>query len=182
MDTWIAVGAVAIIAALIIFTTRLIKARITPMCDEFAVTFFELSDYILPKDMKNQFLLSATDGKAATALPMTEQPQLIQEILNREIDDYILARIAKMVEIQLKIKQRTDNLNVLSKQYSASLNRCFKLTNLVFSTVNNLAFIQTKDDVDDFNFYILKQDFILSVTLEKLISADCMKKLQNRFS
>ncbi|MBQ5757047.1 MAG: hypothetical protein IIV93_00875, partial [Clostridia bacterium] len=59
------------------------------------------------------------------------------------------------------------------------MNRCYDLTNLCLSLIDDPSKIRLKKDIEELEFYFTKQKKIREEMLKEIVSPDCFSKMKS---
>ena len=172
---------IALIGAVAIFfwwlSTKRVK-KIQKYTDPYAVAFCEAADHLIGSGpFMAGLCYDTTDGGGIRVRPVEEQPEAIQEMIHRGVDDYAVTRIHTMYQMREEAQQLLTSNNLIGDRFNMVLNHTYNLTNLVYTVLSDITMIKNPSDLNDFNTYLQKQGYLRNVTLASVISEDCKKNI-----
>ena len=158
-------------------STRRVK-RLHVYTDQFARAFCEAYDHVLPTvEVAETLRYTRTESGRIEVLPADQQPEPIKALLEKGVDSFIMDRLRDMFRLRNEAQSLLTTFNLVEKKFNSALNRCYDLTNLFFSFVDDPSKLRTQDDLDNFSFYLNKQAFLRSTTLASIISEECKQEI-----
>lgn len=193
---------VAGFVVIVYLTSCLCERRVQKFTDEFCKAYLEASDHILKVPLNGEKLmysiaLPPSDTAAfvnfrgkgkrnekkvlVTLKKLEEQPEALRKLFEKGIDDFIVERFKTMHRNRDGAQLNFAPLNMIEKRYNSALNRIYDIANLSFRALEDFSVLKTKEDVDDFHFFLYKQDFIRNTILASIISKDAKKRMIDSF-
>jgi len=181
---------IAGIVVLIFWLSGIREKRVQTFSDEFCRAFIEASDHILDGTLKGEQLNYTVDASAlklsgkvtkdrkkipVIVSPIEEQPEEIQKLFNQGIDAFVLERFKTMHIKRDGAQQYLTSINLIEKKYNSAMNRIYDIANLSFSALEDITVLKTQEDLDNFHFFLHKQDFIRSTTLNSIMSKEAQR-------
>lgn len=176
---------------IIFWISNLRERRVQKFSDEFCKAFIEASDHILDiplNDVKLIYTIATSTGADqrekvtknpktvwVNLVPLDEQPQTLQKLLKKGIDQYVLERLHTMYMKRDGAQQYLTSINLIEKKYNSVLNRIYDIANISFSALNDFSVLKTQEDVDNFHFFLYQQDFIRNTTFASIMSRDAKR-------
>lgn len=174
MEQYLAILVVLIVAALFYGVSILKKRKLTPLCDRFAYGYCALADRMLDDlHCKETLRVDTQDGGLVRIRPLAEQPEAMQVILNKPIDDSTLAGIRELFFLRDEIQSQASNGSFSKDKYNAITNQVYESLNTFLSIVKNPSQIISQKDLDQIHYFLNKQAHIRNVTLAAIVSRDC---------
>jgi len=174
MDRYLAILAVAAMAAIFFLISYYRKRKLMPACDRFAMRYCSLADSVLPNDSAAARLnVEALGGGLMRVRPMEEQSEIIREILGKPVDDEILAAIRELYFLRDDIQTRASNGSLSKDRYNAITNQLFEAANTFFLILNEPDATISQKDLDNFHYFLNEQKHIRNVTLPSIVSKSC---------
>ena len=178
------------IVLLIFWMSGIREKRVQVFTDEFCKAFIEASDYILDPQLQEELKYSIEtrvdrrgreikESKLVPVklAPLGEQPEALQRLFRKGIDPFVLERFQTMYRKRDGAQLYLTPINMIEKKYNSALNRIYDIANVSFSALKNYSVIQTLEDVENFHFFLHKQDFIRNTTLSSIMSKDAKRSL-----
>lgn len=179
------------IVVLIFWMSGIREKRVLVFSDEFCKAFIEASDHILEVVLQgeklNYIVDSLTDNRGreikntkkvqVKLAPIEEQPEALQKLFLKGIDSFVLERFQTMHIKRDGAQLYLSSINMIEKRYNSALNRIYDIANISFSALKDYSVIQTLEDVENFHFFLYKQDFIRNTTLSSIMSRDAKRSL-----
>lgn len=179
------------IVILIFWMSGVREKRVQVFSDEFCKAFIEASDYILDLQLQEEELRYSIetmvdrrgreikDSKQVLVklAPLEEQPEALQKLFLKGIDTFVLERFQTMHRKRDGAQLYLTSINMIEKKYNSALNRIYDIANVSFSALKNYSVIQTLEDVENFHFFLHKQDFIRNTTLSSIMSKNAKRSL-----
>jgi hypothetical protein len=109
--------------------------------------------------------------------PLEEQPEALQKLFRKGIDPFILERFQTMHVKRDGAQQYLTSINMIEKKYNSALNRIYDIANISFRALKDYSVIQTLEDVENFHFFLHKQNFMRNTTLSSIMSKDAKSKM-----
>lgn len=174
MERYLAILVVLIVAALFYGVSILKKRRLTPLCDRFAFTYCALADRMLDDlNCKETLRVDTQDGGLIRIRPLAEQPEALQAILKKPVDDSALAEIRELFFLRDEIQSHASNGSFSKDKYNAITNQLYESLHTVLSVVKNPSQIISQKDLDQIHYFINKQAHIRNITLAAVVSRAC---------
>ncbi len=178
MEKLVAIIIVAAAAALILFSSRLRRKRIQPYLDDFATAFCEASDHLLGSaNFFGTLKTEAAGNQRFRVLAADEQPEAIRALFERGVDDYVLERIRSMFQLRDEAQKHLTSVNLIGKRVNGVMNRVYDMANLSFSIINNPELPLKESDLQDFDFFLNRQEYIRNTTLAAIVSDECRARI-----
>ena len=182
---------VAGMVVLICFISAIREKKVQVFTDEFAKAFIEASDHILGTsfvvDQLKYKIDTMVEGKGrerkdpkkvqVILAPPEEQPEALRDLFQNGIDDYILERFRTMHIKRDGAQLYLTSTNLIEKRYNSALNRIYDIANISFSALKDYSVIQTLEDVENFHFFLTKQDFLRNTTLASIMSREAKRSV-----
>jgi hypothetical protein len=179
------------IVFLIFWMSGVREKRVQVFSDEFCKAFIEASDHILDLQLQEEELKYSIETRVdrrgreikdsklvlVQLAPLEEQPEALQRLFLKGIDTFVLERFQTMHRKRDGAKLYLTSINMIEKKYNSALNRIYDIANITFSALKNYSVIQTLEDVENFHFFLHKQDFIRNTTLSSIMSKDAKRSL-----
>ncbi len=182
---------VAGIVVVIFWMSGVREKRVQVFTDEFGKAFIEASDHILDIQLQDEKLkysimtmvdsrgreIKSSKGVPVKLAPLEEQPEALQRLFQKGIDVFVLERFQTMHIKRDGAQQYLTSINMIEKKYNSALNRIYDIANISFSALKDYSVIHTLEDVENFHFFLHKQDFIRNTTLSSIMSNDARGSL-----
>lgn len=179
------------IVVLIFWMSAIREKKVQEFTDEFAKAFIEASDHILGTltvvERLNYTIESMVDRKGreikdkkklpVRLAPLEEQPEVFRNLFQTGIDAYVLERFQTMHIKRDGAQLYLTSINMIEKRYNSALNRIYDIANISFSALKDYSVIQTIEDVDNFHFFLTKQDFLRNTTLASIMSREAKRSV-----
>jgi hypothetical protein len=179
------------IVVLIFWMSGVREKRVQVFSDEFCKAFMEASDHILEAPLQDDRLKytveSMVDSKGreiksikkihVRLVPLEEQPEALQKLFRKGIDSFVLERFQTMHVKRDGAQLYLTSINMIEKKYNSALNRIYDIANISFSALKDYSVIQTLEDVENFHFFLHKQNFMRNTTLSSIMSRDARRKM-----
>lgn len=190
MDKILSMLLIAGIVVLIFLLSYIRERRVQKFSDEFCKAFIEASDHILDVPLNGEKLkytvnLAADNVNAKLdkkernkdfiknsirLAPLEEQPEALQRLLKKGIDDFVIERF-KLMHIKRDGAQLyLSSINMIEKKYNGAMNHIYDVANIFFSALEDFNVLKTEEDINNFHFFLYKQDFIRNTTLASIMS------------
>lgn len=178
MEQFLAILVVVTVAALFYGVSILKKRKLTPLCDRFAFRYCELADQMLnDRDCKESLRVEARDGGLLGIRPLAEQPEAIQAILKKPVEDSVLDGIRELFFLRDEIQSQASNGNFSKDRYNAITNQLFNSFNAYLSVISDQTQTLSQKDLDEVHYFLQKQSQIRNVALPSIVSRDCAAKI-----
>lgn len=191
MDKLLPMVLVAAIVVLIFWMSANREKKVQVFTDEFAKAFIEASDHILGTSLVaerlNYTIETMVDRKGreirntkkipVRLAPLEEQPEVLKKLFRNGIDDFVLERFQTMYKKRDGAQLYLTSINMIEKKYNSALNRIYDIANISFSALNDYSVIQTIEDVENFHFFLSKQDFLRNTTLASIMSREAKRSV-----
>lgn len=179
------------IVFLIFWMSGVREKRVQVFSDEFCKAFIEASDYILDLQLQEEELKYSIETRVdrrgseikdsklvlVQLAPLEEQPEALQRLFLKGIDPFVLERFQTMHRKRDGAQLYLTSINMIEKKYNSALNCIYDIANITFSAMKSYSVIQTLEDVENFHFFLHKQDFIRNTTLSSIMSKDAKRSL-----
>ena len=173
-----AVLIIGAVAGLIWWLSTCRVKRLHVYTDQFARAFCQAYDHALPATGVTEVLrYERTESGLIQVLPPEEQPEPIRTLLEKGVDAFIMDRLREMFQYRQDAQNLLTTINLVEKKFNSAMNRCYDLTNLFFSFVDDPSKLRTQEDLDNFTFYLNKQGFLRNTTLASIVSEECKKEI-----
>ncbi|MDO4565153.1 MAG: hypothetical protein Q4C04_06025 [Clostridia bacterium] len=173
MPEWIAPLIIVAVVGLIFLATEFRKKRVHKHTDPYCRAFIELCDHILQgRDYSPGVKYENVGKDKARMLPFEDQPELIRELFTTKPDEYSLERFRKMHELRTNAQEYLMAFSLINKKYNGVLNRLYNLAEVLLIAMNDVNELETKDQLMDLNFVLLKQDKIRQETIPAILSRE----------
>jgi hypothetical protein len=177
------------IVAMIFWMSAIREKRVQVFTDEFAKAFIEASDHVLSdvliEEKLSYSIESTVDSRGreikkskvipVKLAPLEEQPEALQKLFLNGIDSFVLERFKIMHIKRDGAQMYLTSINMIEKKYNSALNRIYDIANISFSSLNDYSAIMTLEDVENFHFFLHKQNFLRSITLASIMSREAKK-------
>lgn len=191
MDRILPMLLVAAIVVLILWMSANREKKVQVFTDEFAKAFIEASDHILGTSLVverlNYTIETMVDRKGREVrntkklpvrlAPLEEQPEALKILFRNGIDDFVLERFQTMYKKRDGAQLYLTSINMIEKKYNSALNRIYDIANISFRALNDYSVIQTLEDVENFHFFLSKQDFMRNTTLASIMSREAKRSV-----
>ncbi len=198
MDKILPMLLVAGIVVIIFWSSNLCERRVQRFTKEFCKAFVEASDHILDVPMNGEKLLYTADtttyqtsslidkrGKVIRSrktIPiklsnLEEQPEALRKLFEKGIDEFVVERFKTMHMKRDGAQLNLTSINMIEKRYNSALNRVYDIASISFRALEDINVLKTQEDIDDFHFFLHKQDFIRNTILTSIISKDAKKMM-----
>ncbi|MDD3401486.1 MAG: hypothetical protein PHT58_07680 [Eubacteriales bacterium] len=173
MLEWIAPIVVLALAGFFLWLSEIRKKKVHKFSDPYCIAFMEICDHIMQgKDYSPGILYETTGKDSARMLPFDKQSPEIQELLSTKPDEYCLERFRKMHELRQDGQMLLTGNTLIGEKYNGVFNRLFSLADVLLSTMYDIDCLQSKDQLIDLNFVLLKQEKLRTVTLPAIMSKE----------
>lgn len=190
MDKILSMLLIAGIVVLIFLLSYIRERRVQKFSDEFCKAFIEASDHILDVPLNGEKLKYTVNLAADNVnvkldkkernkdfiknsirlAPLEEQPEALQRLLKKGIDDFVIERF-KLMHIKRDGAQLyLSSINMIEKKYNGAMNHIYDVANIFFSALEDFNVLKTEEDINNFHFFLYKQDFIRNTTLASIMS------------
>ncbi|MEG1524179.1 MAG: hypothetical protein RRZ24_02105 [Clostridia bacterium] len=173
--------AITIVAGLAILFWWLSSLRVKKLhvhTDLFAKALCEAADHVMLQPSTTEKLQYTTDDHGdICVLPESDQPQGIRQLIARGVDEYIIDRMHTLYQMREEAQSLLTSVTLVGNKYNAVLNRCYDLTNLFFSFLDDPSRLTTQKELEDFHFFLQKQDYLRNVTLASIVSEACKQEI-----
>lgn len=181
MEKYLAMLVVALVAAAFYGVSHLKKKKMEPACDKFAEIYCELTDRLLDDHGTNQSLLTdSMDGSLFCIRPIEEQPEALQTVLKKPIDDAVLSSVRELYFLRDDIQAQASNGSFSKDKYNAITNQVFDSLNAYLAIVQNPTQLISKKDLEQFHFVLQKQKHVRNRTLAAIVSGACAARIAIR--
>ena len=119
------------------------------------------------------------EGGYIRALPAQDQPDSIRQIFERGVDADDIEQIKTMFSMQHETQEYLTSFNLIGKRINLIMNRCYDLTNLCLSLIDDPSKIRVKKDIEELEFYFTKQKKIREEMLKEIVSPECFSKMKS---
>ncbi len=177
MDKILPMLLIAGIVILIFLLSSIRERRVQKFSDEFCKAFIEASDHILDVPLNDEQLKYTVDAKTVHSktvfvklAPLEEQPEALQKLFKKGVDNFVVERFKTMHIKRDGAQLNLSSINMIEKKYNGAMNRIYDLANIFFSALDDYSVLKTQEDVDDFHFFLYKQDFIRNTTIDSIMS------------
>lgn len=160
------------IVILIFLLSYLRERRVQKFSDEFCKAFIEASDHILDVTLQEEMLKYTQDPNTVLVklAPLEEQPEALRKLFEKGIDDFVVERFKTMHIKRDGAQLYLTSINMIEKKYNGAMNRIYDLANVFFSALEDYSVLKTKEDIDNFHFFLYKQEFIRNTTICSIMS------------
>lgn len=178
MEKYIAMLIVALVAGAFYGVSMIKKRKMYPACDRFAETYCQIMDRLLDDHGTKQSLLTnSMDGSLFCIRPIEEQPEALQAVLKKPIDDAVLSSVRELYFLRDDIQAQASTGSFSKDKYNAITNQVFDSLNAYLSIVQNPTLLISKKDLEQFHYVLQKQKHIRNTTLPAIASAPCAAKI-----
>lgn len=174
-------GIVVILAliAMILLLSKYRKKKIQPFIDAFAEAYCTVTDRVLNgSNVVDRVRYETGEGGYVRALPPEDQAKSIREIFNRGVDAEDIEQIKTMFSMRHKTQEYLTSINLIGKKINLIMNRCYDLTNLCLSLIDDPSKIRDKKDIEELEFYFSRQKKIRGEMLKEIVSQECYSKMK----
>jgi hypothetical protein len=179
------------IVVLIFWMSGVREKRVQVFSDEFCIAFMEASDHILETPLQEEKLKYTVESMVdirgreiknikkihVRLAPLEDQPEALQKLFRKGIDSFVLERFQTMYIKRDGAQLYLTSINMIEKKYNSALNRIYDIANISFSALKDYSVIQTLEDVENFHFFLHKQNFMRNTTLSSIMSRDARRKM-----
>ena len=178
MGQYLAMLAVAAIAAVFYGVSILKKRKMYPNCDRFATLYCEVADCLLEEKNSQACLnVETLDGGLFRIRPEEEQPEAIRTILKGEADAFLMANLREMYYLRDEIQAEASNGSFSKDKYNAITNQLFDSLNTFLSIIKEPTQMLSAKDLEQFHYFLQKQAHIRNVTLRAIVSRECAARI-----
>ena len=178
MEKYLAMLVVALVAAAFYGVSYLKKKKLFPICDRFAKEYCSLADRLIDnRAVQEKLATQALDGGLFQPLPAESQPEEIQRVLQRPIDDTVLVSVRELFLLRDEIHAQASNGSFAKDKYNAITNQVFDSLNAYLSILQNPTQILSQKDLDQFHYVLHKQKHIRNITLAAITSHACAAEI-----
>lgn len=174
-------GIVVILAlmVMILLLSKLRKKKIQPFIDSFAEAYCKVTDHVLNgNNVIDRIKYDTEEGGYIRALPPEDQPESIRRIFEQGVDADDIEQIKTMFSMQHETQEYLTSFNLIGKRINLIMNRCYDLTNLCLSLIDDPSKIRVKKDIEELEFYFTKQKKIREEMLKEIVSPECFSKMK----
>ena len=172
---------IAAVAGLIWWLSLVRTKWVQKHTDAFAKAFCEAADHNLPGGAHACATLrlnyERSDSGMIRVLADEDQPEGLRQMFKRGVDDYTMDRIRIMFEERAQAQARLTSINLIGGKYNAVLNRCYTMTNQFYLFVKDRSQLKTQEDLELFQIYLQKQDYLRNTTLASIVSDACRQSI-----
>ena len=144
----------------IVFTFVLSKKeikRLRTLADAFAIPFVKLSNYVMPQKTVSVLLIEKTETGNIKPLPIEEQSKEMQDIIKRAGNNKAVKLFQEMVEAEDTLKKAAGKNRRKCYQFADPVARILYMTHTFLTGCENLAVINTKNKLEEFNGFLHEQ-------------------------
>ena len=175
-------GIVVILAimVMILLLSKLRKKKIQPYIDSFAEAYCRVTDHVLNGcNVVDKIRYEKEEGGYIRALPSEEQAESIRQVFEQGVDADDIEQIKTMFSMQQETQAYLTSFNLIGKKINLIMNRCYDLTNLCLSLINDPSLIREKKDIEELEFYFTRQKKIREEMLKEIVSPECFSKMRS---
>ena len=174
---------IVVILALIVMIQLLSKYRkkkIQPFIDSFAEAYCRVTDHVLNgSNVVDRIRYETGEGGYVHTVPPEDQAESIREIFIRGVDADDIEQIKTMFSMRYETQQYLTSINLIGKKINLIMNRCYDLTNLCLSLIDDPSKIRDKKDIEELEFYFSRQKKIREEMLKEIVSQECYSKMKS---
>jgi len=178
MEKYLAMLLVALVAGAFYGVSYLKKKKMDPICDRFAETYVALMDRLLDGHGTQESLMTETlDGGLLRILPLEEQTQEIRTLMQKSIDEAVLASVRELYFLRDDIQAQASNGSFSKDKYNAITNQVFDSLNAYLAILQDPTQLISRRDLDQFQYVLQKQKHIHNKTLAAIVSGPCAARI-----
>lgn len=178
MEKYLAMLVVALVAGAFYGVSYLKKKKMFPACDRFAETYCALMDRLLDDRGTQQSLLTESqDGGLLRILPVADQPEALRSMMQKPIDDAMLASVRELYFLRDDIQAQASNGSFSKDKYNAITNQVFDSLNAYLAILQDPTQLISKKDLEQFQYVLQKQKHIRNTTLAAIVSGACAARI-----
>lgn len=178
MERYLAMLAVAAVAAIFYGVSYLKKRKMFPNCDKFALLYCDLVDSLLDdRNSKANLNVETLDGGLFQIRPMEQQPEAIRAAFDKPVGNGVLASLRELYFLRDEIQAEASNGSFSKDKYNAITNQLYDSLNIFLSIVKDPAQTISAKDLEQFHYFFQNQTHIRKVTLPAIVSRACAAQI-----
>ncbi len=178
MNQFLAILAVAAMAAVFLLISYHRKSALHPACDRFAKRYCELADGFLDDlDCTASLNVEVLDGGALRMRPIEEQPAALRPVLEKPVNDDVIAIMRDLYMLRDDIQARASNGSMSKNHYNAILNQLYVSVDTFLAIIQNPDKTFSPKDLEQFHYFLQKQRHIRNITLPAIVSKTCREEI-----
>lgn len=165
---------------MILLLSKLRRKRIQPFIDAFAEAYCKVTDHVLNGcNVIDKVGYETEEGGYVRALPTEDQPDAVRQVFERGVDADDIEQIRTMFSMQQETQAYLTSFNLIGKKINLIMNRCYDLTNLCLSLIDDPSKIRIKKDIEELEFYFSRQKKIREELLKEIVSRECFSRMKS---